>query len=1058
MKSKFLALITMLFMGMSVYAQTITVNGNVTSEDDGEPIIGASILVQGTQNGTVTDLDGNFTLPNVKSGATLVVSYVGMKSKSVKATNAKMNISLASESQALEEVVVTAMGIQRQAKALGYATAKVDADQLTSAKGADATAALSGKVSGLEINMASSALDQETSIQLRGARSFKGDNSALLILDGVQTPMGFLQTLNPNDIDNISVLKGASAAALYGSEAANGVLIVTTKSGAKGKPQFTYAFTATANVASYLPKTQTRFGSGHRESGKGSWTYDLENSYMSPENQQFGPEFDNMMIESGWGLDALNGEMRKINYGYVGDDYLTSYYRTGTDFQHDVSYSASDDRGSLYLSYQRLDQKSITRGDDSNRQVIRFNGSRNWKKLTVSAKTSYTHSAYNMSTYNSNGIYSLMQIPANYRVGDFQNWRDGDLGTGSSPNEYFSDYSENPFFLLDTNRRETAQDRLSLSGDITFQATKWLKFTTRAGLNLDINNTNRMREAFHYSETAQAVKYNAGSDQLSNFSTASSLTSKFNMDFMAQAEHKFNDNFELKGLLGYSVQDNYFEYKNVTANQLAIDNLFNLSNKLGDLVAQNRWTRSRKTGIFASVDLNYKDWAFVQLTARNDWTSLLDPANRSFFYPSVNTSFVLTDAIPSLKSETMNHWKMRASWAKVGTVNLEPYKLATLAQVNYSFPYGTNTAYRLDTDIYSKDLKPEFTNEFEVGTEFGFFNNRITFEAAAYIQRTTNQTVPVNVATSTGYVSRYINAGTMEGKGLEFDLHINPIVKVGDFSFNLGLNATFMKTKVVELAQDAEELNIESEIGSGSSYGVFAIKGEAFPQIKAQDWARDEQGRVIVNAKTGMPQAGEMKVMGSTTPTVRVGITPSLRYKNWRLNATFDYRGGHVFYSGLEMSNCFTGSSYLTASAGRQRFVFPNSVYMDANGNYVENTNITVNVGDDGYWNSQHRLSYANQVYDASTWRLRELSLNYEFPKSIINKIGFVQAISMSLVGRNLFMWRPKTNIFSDPEFSYNGGNSNIAATTYNRNARGTQGSGQSAGYRSFGFNVVVTF
>jgi TonB-linked SusC/RagA family outer membrane protein len=1057
MKSKFLALVTMFLMSMSVYAQNITVRGNVMSEDDGGPIIGASILVQGTSNGTVTDLDGNFILENVKAGSNLIVSYVGMKSKTVKAA-ARLNISLSSETMALEEVVVTALGIQRQAKALGYSTAKVDADQLNSAKGSDASAALSGKVSGLEISLGSAALDQQTTVQLRGARSFKGNNGALLILDGVQTPMSFLQTINPNDIDNISVLKGASAAALYGSEAANGVLIVTTKNGVKGKPQFTYAFTATANTVSYLPKTQTRFGSGHRQSGMGSWTYDQENSYMSPENQQYGPEFDGFDSYSGWYLDALDGKMRQIPYGYAGDDYLSGYYQTGTDFQHDISYSSSDDRGSMYLSYQRLDRKSVTRHDESTRQTVRFNGSRNFKSLTVGGKVTYSHSTFDMSTASSDGIYYLMQIPANYRVGDFVGWDKGDLGNGASPNEYFSDYSENPFFTLDTNRRETRQDRLVGSVDISFQPLKWLKFTGRAGVNLNVNQTNRMTYAFHYSETAQTYKYNAGSDQLSTFATASQLTSNFNMDFMAQANHKFNEDWEIKGLVGYSMQDNYNEYKNVNANQLAIDNLFNLSNKLGDLTAQNRWTRSRKTGLFGSVDLNYKNFAFIQVTGRNDWTSLLDPANRSFFYPSVNTSFVFTDAFKSLKSDVMNHWKMRASWAKVGTVNLEPYRLQTLAQVNSAFPYGTQTAYRLDTSLFSKDLKPEFTNEFEVGTEFGFFNNRITFEAAAYIQRTTNQTVPVSIATSTGFSSRYINAGTMEGKGLEFDLRINPIVKVGNFSFNLGMNATFVKTTVIELADDSPELNIESNIGGNSSYGIYAIKGKAFPQIKAQDWARDPQGRVIVDKNTGLPQAGNFIECGTTAPTVRLGITPSFRYKNWRLNATFDYRGGHVFYSGLEMSNCFTGSSYLSSIAGRQRTVFPNSVYVDDNGNYVENTNITINAGDDGWWNGQFRLSYANQVYSAATWRLRELSLNYEFPKKLINKIGFIQNISASLVGRNLFMWRPKTNIFSDPEFSTNGGNSNIAATQYNSNARGTQGGGQSAGYRSFGFNVVVTF
>lgn len=1055
MKSRVVALIALLFMCLGAMAQNITVRGTVTSADDGMPIIGASVLVVGTTTGTITDIDGNFTIQNVLQGADLSISYVGMQSQTVKA-QPELNIVLTSDSEMLGEVVVTAMGIQRQAKAIGYSTAQVNADQLTAARGTDATAALSGKVSGLEINMTSPALDQETRVQLRGARSFKGDNSALLVLDGVQTPMSFLQTLNPNDIENVSVLKGASAAALYGSEAANGVIIVTTKSGTQGKPKITYAFTSTIHQASYLPKTQHRFGSGHSTSATGNWDYTY-NSYMPTENQQYGPEFDNHPIESGWPLEALDGERRIINYGYVGDDYLSSYYRTGLDLQHDVSYASSDDRGSMYMSYQRLDQKSITRGDESARQTVRFNASRNYSNLTVGGKVTYTHTTYDVSTYTDAGIYALMQVPATYRIGDYTNWRKGDTGDGTSPNEYFSDYSANPFFLLDTHRRNTRQDRLAGSIDIDYDATSWLKLTARAGLNLDVNNTNIRYEAFDYSDYAKQYKPNASSNQVSEFTTASSYRSNFNLDLMAQYSHKLGSDFELKGLLGYNLQDHYYEYKGVGTSRLAIPNLFNLANKLGDLTGSNYWSRSRKTGIFASVDLSYRDWAFLQLTGRNDWTSLLAPGNRSFFYPSANGSVVLTDAIPALKSDVFNHWKMRASWARVGTVNLSPYSMQTKTYVSGGYPYGTHTGYHMSTTLYSNDLKPEFTSEYEVGTEFGFFNNRITLEAAAYLQRTTDQTVPVSVPTSTGYESRYINAGTMEGKGIEIDMHINPIVRWGDFSFNVGFNATFVKTKVIDLADGLDELAIDNGINS-SRYGIWAIKGESFPVIKAQDWKRDDQGRVIVNKNTGLPEAGEMRIMGTTEPTVRLGITPTFRYKTWTLTATIDYRGGHKFLSGLEATNTFSGASWISATSGRQRIVFPHSsVWDEATQSYVDNLSYTVMKGDDTFWRNPYQLSYANFVYSAATWRLRELSLNYEVPEKVIRKIGFLQGISMSLVGRNLFLLRPKTNIFGDPEFSANGGNTNILGGSYNKNANGTQGN-ISAGYRSYGFNLIVTF
>lgn len=297
----------------------------------------------------------------------------------------------------------------------------------------------------------------------------------------------------------------------------------------------------------------------------------------------------------------------------------------------------------------------------------------------------------------------------------------------------------------------------------------------------------------------------------------------------------------------------------------------------------------------------------------------------------------------------------------------------------------------------------------------------------------------------------------MEGKGIEMDLHINPIVRWGDFSFSLGFNATFVKTKVIELADGLDELALDNDI-NGTYYGIWAIKGESFPVIKAQDWKRDDQGRVIINKTTGLPEAGEMRVMGTTEPTVRLGITPTFRYKDWTLSATIDYRGGHKFLSSLEASNVFTGSSWISATAGRQRIVFPNSSYWDDESqSYVANENYTIMYGDDGFWNGLYRQGYANFVYSASTWRLREVSLNYEFPKKLIDKLGFVQGISASLVGRNLLLFRPKTNIFGDPEFSSNGGNSNITSSSYNRNANGTQGN-MAAGYRSYGFNLIVTF
>lgn len=1055
MKRKLLAFITMLTVGVcAVLAQnSITVSGKVLSAEDNEAIIGASVLVVGSTKGAITDIEGNFVITGVPASAQLKVSYVGMVTQTIKAAT-QVQVILKSDTQMMDEVVVTALGIQRQAKAIGYATAKVDNEQLNMAKGSDATAALSGKVSGLQINITSAALDQETRITLRGARSFKGDNSALLVLDGVQTPINFLQSINPNDIDNISVLKGASAAALYGSEAANGVLIVTTKSGTKGKPNITYSLTTTLNTVAYLPKFQTRFGQGHTDDLLGIPDFDY---YVPDENQQYGPEFDGGMIEVGSPIydGSENGYYLTSPYAYVKDG-RKHFYQDGVGIQHDISYSSSDERGSMYLSYQRLDQSGIISGDETDRQTIRFNGSRNYKNLKASAKVAYTHTNYDLNNNSSSGIYSLINTPGNFDLNNFKDWQT--LGTGANPNEWVNDYYPNPFFQIDTHRRKTRQDRLSGSIDLDYQAFKWLRLTARAGLNLDINNANLTTEAFHYTNWASTNIYQASSDQYSSFTTGSRLSSRFNMDFMAFFSHKLSEDFDLKAMLGYSIQDNYMEYKQVGAGTLALDDFYNLSNKVGELNGANRWSRNRKTGLYGSIDLSFRDWAFLQLTGRNDWTSLLDPSHWSFFYPSANASVVLTDAIPSLKSDVFNHFKVRASAAKVGTVNVSPYSLDNTATLNNYFPYGTLTAYNLSSTLNTKDLEPEFTTEYEIGAEFGFFRNRITLEAAAYFQKTTNQTVAISIPTSTGYNARYINAGTMEGKGLELDLHITPLLQLGDFQWNVGANITFIDTKVTELAGDATELMLDD---SSDAMPVYAVVDQNFPVIKATDWKRTSEGKVIVNASNGMPSAGDLISCGTTEPTVRLGLTTNLRWKQFTLGATFDYRGGHHTRFVLENNMLFTGSSYLSGLAGRQRFVFPNSVIetTDASGNtiYVDNTNVTIYDGGDNFWNVSYKQGVANQVVSAASWRLRELSLNYEFPRSLIQKIGFIQKASLSLVGRNLFMWTPKTNVWGDPDFTSAGGNSNITATSYNRNISGYAGTG-SASTRSYGFNILVSF
>lgn len=1037
----------MLFITSVAWAQNArTITGVVVSADDGTVVPFASVYVKGQTNiGTQTDNDGKFTLPNVPSAAThLVVSFIGFRNAEADITkNTRLKVVMQSDEIRLNEVVVTALGIQRQAKEIGYATAKVTSDELNAAKGADATAALSGKVSGLQINAVSPKLGSAVRVNLRGSRSFKGDNQALLVLDGVPTPLEYLQTLNPNDIESISVLKGASAAALYGSSAANGVLYVTSKQGNRGKPRITYGLTTTFDKVAYMPKWQTRFGGGQSNSTTG-----LPSEYLPYENQQYGPEFDGSMKPIGEPVfDPRNPDgiqlMSKYSYDPNG---RTDFYQTGVGIQNDISYMSSDDNGDMFLSYQRVDQQGTVEKDNMVRQTIRFNASRKYKKFKAGAKVSYSNTNLDTNNDTQGGIYELLQIPGNINIRDFRDWRNPSV-RGANPDEWINNYYTSPWLSIDNYRYLRRWDRMTMAIDLDYEVLPWLKLQARGGLSMGFTNYTTQNDAWHFSDWAKHTgeRSYATADILSKMNTGSSLYSRLNIDAMALAEHKINDKFSIKGMLGYSMQETRNESKNVSASRLQIDNFFNVDNKIGELGGGNSWGVWRKLAIFGSVDLSYKDWAFLQITGRNDWTSLLAPSQWSFFYPGANASVMLSDAIPKLKeNEILSYLKLRGTFARVGTVNISNYNLDDIVNpVDYYFPYGTLAGYLLSVNIRNRNIEPEFTTEFEFGTEVGLLHDRIVFEAAYYHQITDNQTVNISIPRSTGFETQYVNAGKMRGQGVELDLHLTPLLQFGDFRWNINANATFLSTEVVELVGGVNELNIEGPI--------YAIKGEPYPIIKATDWIRNPEGKVIIDPLTGYPKAGDLTKGGNSEPTYRIGLSSNMKYKGFTLSATFDYKGGHYTRFGSEYDLLFTGTSYTSAVGGRQRFVFPNSVIevkdQDGNITYKDNTDITIKDGNKDFWNGPYNQNRINQVVSAASWRLRELSLGYEIPQDVLRKTKFLQKASVSLVGRNLFMWVPKTNLWGDPDYSI--------SDSYNASGVADL---RTAGTRSFGFNILVSF
>lgn len=1044
MKKVFFTTLVMLFFSVlcsELIAQEKTLTGKVLASDTGEPIPIASVLVKGHNNlGTYTDDNGKFVLKNVPADAThLIFNSMGYVNLEVPIGNQTVfNVKLSPDAIALNDVVVTALGIQRQAKEIGYATAKVSSDDLTKTKNMDATQALIGKVSGLQISSASASLDADVRVNLRGSRSFKGDNQALLVIDGIPTPLNYLQTMNPNDIENISVLKGGSAAALYGSAAANGVLYVTTKKGEVGRPRVIYSLTTTFDKMAYFPKYQKRFGGGNENSTTGF------GSYIKDENQQYGPEFDGSLVDVGLPFLLPDGTERQLTGTYdFKDGSKEGFYQTGIGLQNDISFSSGGDNGNFFMSYQHAQRTGTIVGDEYRRQTIRFNASRTYKKIKVGGNLSYSNTKTDMNNSSSNGMQALWNTPGNIDLPAYKDWRNVE---GANPDEWNNSYYNNPYAQNELYRRESRNDRITASADLEYKPLRWLKFQGRAGLNLGITNNNNKTNPWHYSAFAKKTRQTAASgDIYTSLTTNSRYSNRVNLDAMAFAEHKFNDKFQIKGMLGWSMNDNYNEYKQVGASMMEVDGLFNVDNKIGELNGENSYSQSRQQSIYGSIDFSAFGWAYLQVTGRNDWTSLLASQNRSFFYPGANLAIMLSDALPAIKhNKWLSYLKLRGTYAKVGSVNIGTYNLYDLANVHGTFPFRSLTAYKISQNIRNANIGPEFTTEFEVGAEIGLLKDRIVLEAAYYHQKTTDQTVNVDIAKSTGAVSKYLNAGVMTGKGVELDLKVTPLIRLGDFSWNINANATFSSTNVTSLYGDLSELAIESPI--------FAILGENYPMIKATDYKRDPQGRVIVNPTTGLPTLGDMKQIGTTEPKVRIGLSTVMRWKGLSLSATFDYRGGHYTSFGQETMMLFTGSSYTSAIMGRQRFVLPNSVIevKDVNGNisYQENTNITVDSGNKSFWASNYYSCVASRVVSAAAWKLRELSISYDLPERILDKTKFFQRISVGLVGRNLFMWVPSTNLWGDPE-NWSG--------TSTANAPGIAANKQS-GSRTFGFSLSLSF
>lgn len=1017
MKKTLLVFLLLLTSSAMVFAQR-QISGKV-SADDGSELPGVSVLVVGTTAGAYTDASGKFTLNLPANAKTLEFRAIGFVSQVVNLSNSNFyNITMVTDENLLEELVVTAGGILVKKRELGAASTTINPTMITQGKASNFAASLSGKVPGLQVNAVSGGLNPNYRLVLRGTRSITGNNQALLVLDNLIVPNDLLGNLNPEDIEDIQVLNGASAAAAYGSDASNGAIVITTKKGKKGVNEIQFSNTTTFEKTSYFPQLQRKFGSGT--------TPDNVKEYTPYENQQYGPKFDGTLREVGHPLQ--DGSVQSVIYSPTNDKY--DFWETGLANQTDLSMQSGDDKGSYYLAAQNFYQKSTMPGDKYNRITVRANGVRNlYRNFKATFGASFITNKYDQTSIPGSIYGDLLQTPSQIPVTKYKDWRNDPF---ANPNGYYNDYYDNPYWLIDQNRRITNNNYFQGNLEFAYNPIKDITLTYRAGINtrnVDYTTTGAKFTFSDYTRSISTSKTNVTGSVTDYFFKSVQVVT----ELIAEYRKKLSPSFDLHVLGAGYLRDNQEKTQSSNTNGgLVIDGLYNLSNSVNPVSSSESNEVKRQLSLRGEARLGFKDYLFLHVTGRNDWNSVLAAANRSFFYPGVDVSFVASEAIPAIKSSTwLNTLKLRAAYSYVGNVNLDPYRLNPTFSVAGGYPYSSGNAFTADGGIVADNLKPEISKGPEAGLDFELLQGRITGGGTVYKTNTYNQTLSSEISRATGFSTYLVNIGEVENKGIETYLTYSPWKNYNGLTVTIGGNYSLNRNKVLSLTDDSDELTLPN--GSFTGGLIVAKVGHPFPLLKNTTYDRDPQGRVIVDRNTGFPSSGgTQSIVGVTNPPHILGGNLEINYKRLRFYTLFEYRNGHYIFNSVSTGYDFSGSGIRTAWYNRERFVFPNSSYLDPEtGQYVENTNIQTRSGGADFWTSGTRNTGIgeNYVHSAGFWKWREASISYNIPVNTFLK-GAVKRASISVQGRNLFIWTPKTNLYTDPEYSDRGSTSNTIGIT----------------------------
>ncbi|MCD7900655.1 MAG: SusC/RagA family TonB-linked outer membrane protein [Bacteroides sp.] len=1057
MKRKLMLLLSCLFVGIGlVTAQNQTVTGTVISEEDEQPVVGASVLVKGTTLGTITDIDGHFTLSNVPSSAkTLQVSFIGLQSQEV-AIKPNVRVVLKPDSEILDEVVVTALGISREKKALGYAVSEVKGEELLKARGGvnNPINSLQGKVAGLQIAGSSGSMGGSSKVLIRGVSSISGNNQPLFVIDGVPVEGGdynstetargaggydygnLIQDLNPDDIESMSILKGPNASALYGSRATNGVIMITTKKGGKNEGYgVTFSSSVGFEVVNKLPKMQKLYGGGNgldfeqvTINGK---TYNYPD-YATDES--WGPKLEGQTVLSWYDLARWEAG------GKVGDPTTSSwsapkhdirdFFDTGVSFTNNISIAQGNDRSNVRISYTNTDLKGYMPNSSLSKNVFSVAGRMTSAdgKFEAFTNLTYFNSRAKGRTETGYGDNNVMVkfIQWGHRELDMKQLKDLYImpdGSQVTWNRSGWDdptpaYSNNPYWSRNMNYQNDSRNRVYGNVGVSYQILPELKFQYKANLDFFVDKQYERNAVY--------------SQEISKYKEISRQQYELNNEFMLIYNRTFND-FTLNINLGANLMKRRYEYVfGETSGGLAIPLFYNLKNSISSSTSENLLRKKSINSIFGNATLGWKSMLYLDVSLRNDWSSTLPDGNNSYMYPSVTGSFVFSELLKE-SMPWLTFGKLRLGYAQVGN-DTDPYQVVDTYTQYTNIDSSTGTpGYILNTTLKNEALKPETTNSYEVGLEMSFFHNRLGFEATYYSSETKDQIIPLSVSGSTGYLYRVINSGLITNRGIEFMLHGTPI-KTRDFSWNSTLTLASNKNKVKELTGDVNYYRLAN---APFRVEVGALKGSEYGVIMGTNYVFDDNGNKVITADGQYASTAGNENLGSIYPDFTGGWNNTFTYKNFDLSILFDFsRGGH-FFSTSYMFGMYSGMLEESAANG----IRENGIVLE--GVQADGTKNTVVADAQEYCEAFNSGPAAQSVFRSDYIKLREINIGYTFP---MKNNQFIKSLRLSAYGRNLAVWGPDTKHF-DPEMIVTGSG----------NIQGIEG-GAIPSVATFGFNVSLKF